>query len=497
MNALLPAVERSMHSFYSSCVALRSSDPTELDRYPRHFPPRSVAPDHPCLRTRSRSPQHIVAHTFTVPTFVSCDPFITCRILCMSSIIITKPTGPIKATIDLPRSKSVSNRALIMASLFGQLDAVEKLSDGDDTRVLYELLRDKPRVMHCGAGGTTFRFLLAWAAVQEGEEHIITGIPRLLERPHNDLVEALRTLGADIERVPEGFLVRGKRMPGGEVHFDSPISSQYLSALLLVAPRMVKGIQLHWTGTRLSEPFVHMTLRMLAHFGVFPRMELDGVHVPPGDYHAATYVVPPDWSAASFWYAIVALSPGAEVSLPGFDEDTLQGDREARQLWSAWVDTTTTAEGLHLSNNGGTEPWSALQVHGLAVDLKQVPDLFQPLAFTLAAKGDAATIAGLDNLRVKETDRLQAVHNALSDLGRTSSVEHGTFTLEASTTPLKQPTEAFDPSIDHRMAMSYAPMALLLDHVHILDPNVVDKSYPAFWEHLRSAGFGITLKDRP
>lgn len=411
----------------------------------------------------------------------------------MSRITITRPTEPIRATIHLPRSKSVSNRALIMASLFGDIDAVKNLSDGDDTTVLYELLRDKPRVMHCGAGGTTFRFLLAWAAVQEGEEHIITGIPRLLERPHDDLVQALRTLGADIEQVPEGFLVRGKRMPGGEVQFDSPISSQYLSALLLVAPRMVQGIHLRWTGTRLSEPFVHMTLRMLAHFGVFPVMELDGVRVPPGDYKPATYVVPPDWSAAAFWYEVVALSPGAEVLLPGLDEDTLQGDREARQLWSAWVESTATPEGLLLTNYGSSTAWETTQVPGRPVNLKHVPDLFQALAFTLAAHGDAATLEGLDNLRVKETDRLHAVHQALAALGRTSSVLQGTFKLTASTTPLLPPTQPFDPSIDHRMAMSYAPLAAVLPSVTINDPNVVDKSYPAFWSDLRSAGFTITM----
>ncbi len=411
----------------------------------------------------------------------------------MSRISITAPAAPIRATIHLPRSKSVSNRALIMASLFGDIDAVKNLSDGDDTRVLYELLRDKPRVMHCGAGGTTFRFLLAWASVQEGEEHIITGIPRLLERPHDDLVQALRTLGADIEQVPEGFLVRGKRMPGGDVHFDSPISSQYLSALLLIAPRMVQGIHLQWTGTRLSEPFVHMTLRMLAHFGVFPVMELDGVRVPPGDYKPAQYSVPPDWSAAAFWYEVVALSPGAEVLLPGLDEDTLQCDREARQLWSTWVDSTDTPEGLVLANNGSDAPWQSTPVPGRPMNLKHVPDLFQPLAFTLAGRGDAATLEGLDNLRVKETDRLEAVHQALSALGRGSSVLQGTFTLASGSGDLVPPTAPFDPSIDHRMAMSYAPLAAVLGSLTISDPNVVDKSYPAFWSDLQRAGFTLAF----
>ncbi|MBX2980042.1 MAG: hypothetical protein KF905_12160 [Flavobacteriales bacterium] len=412
----------------------------------------------------------------------------------MSFVKLTAPTDAVRATIHLPRSKSVSNRALIMASLLGDLGAVRHLSDGDDTRLLHELLRDRPAVMHCGAGGTTFRFLLAWAAVQEGEEHLITGIPRLLERPHDDLVNALRTLGADIERKADGYLVRGRRMPGGEVHFDSPISSQYLSALLLVAPRMEQGIQLRWTGTRLSEPFVHMTLKMLAQFGVFPVMELDGVRVPPGDYLPATLDVPPDWSAAAFWYEVVALSPGAEILLPGLDDDTLQGDREARFLWSPWVNTSVTDDGLLLTHRSDPQPWESLHPGARPVNLKHVPDLYQALAFTLAARGEAAVLEGLDNLRVKETDRLKAVHDALEQLGRSSAVLNGTFNLQAGTTTLKPFDTAFDPSIDHRMAMSVAPLVALLGQLTIQDPNVVDKSYPAFWEDLRKAGFGVELQ---
>ncbi|MCB0768246.1 MAG: 3-phosphoshikimate 1-carboxyvinyltransferase, partial [Flavobacteriales bacterium] len=145
----------------------------------------------------------------------------------MSALTIERPEGPLRATIDLPRSKSVSNRALFIASLLGDLSLITGLSDGDDTRVMHELLRDRPHTMDCGAGGTTFRFLLAWASVQEGEEHVISGIPRLLQRPHGDLVEALRTLGADIEPVATGYRVRGRRLTGRKVHFDSPISSQY------------------------------------------------------------------------------------------------------------------------------------------------------------------------------------------------------------------------------------------------------------------------------
>lgn len=371
-----------------------------------------------------------------------------------------------------------------MASLCGDLQLVSGLSDGDDTRVMRELLVANPLVMDCGAGGTTFRFLLAWAAVREGEEHILTGIPRLLERPHDDLINALRRLGADIDHVPEGFRVRGRSLKGGEVHFDSPISSQYLSALLMIAPRMKEGLTLRWTGTRLSEPFVHMTLKMLAHFGVYPRLELDGVRVDPGDYIPAPINVPPDWSSAAFWYEIVALSPGSEVLLAGLTDDTMQGDREAQQLWSPWVETRFTDEGARISHRATLGKWEELPRN-----LKPVPDLFQPLAFTLAALNQSAVLTGLDNLRVKETDRLQAVADAIARLGGEAAFANGAFAVKGGVTHAA--VAPFEPDHDHRMALALAPMALKLGAVTINDPQVVSKSYPGFWEDLRSAGFGV------
>lgn len=401
-----------------------------------------------------------------------------------SAIHIHRPNGPVRADITLPRSKSISNRALLLASLCGDLGLVSQLSDGDDTRVMHELLRDRPHVMDCGAGGTTFRFLLAWAAVQKGEEHILTGIPRLLERPHDDLVNALKQVGADIERVPEGFRVRGKVLKGGVVHFDSPISSQFLSALLLIAPRMTEGLTLRWTGTRLSEPFVHMTLKMLAHFAVFPRLELDGVRVDPGDLIQAPIIVPPDWSSAAFWYEVAALSPGAEILLEGLTDDTMQGDREAQHLWSPWVRTLFTPEGARLSHRDPVGAWDEVPRN-----LKHVPDLFQPLAFTLAARGQAAVLTGLDNLRVKETDRLQAVTSAIARMGGEAAFSEGAFAVKRGIAA-KEPM-SFDPEIDHRMALSLAPLALVLGSVTIKDPLVVNKSYPTYWEDLRKTGFGV------
>ena len=406
----------------------------------------------------------------------------------MSPVVLTRPSGPIRTAVRLPRSKSAANRALIIASLLGDPELVQDPGDGDDTRVLLRLLRERPHDLHCGAGGTTFRFLLAWAAVQEGEEHLLTGVPRLMERPHDDLVQALRTLGAAIEKVPEGYRVKGTRLKGGTVHFDSPISSQYLSALLLIAPVMENGLRMHWTGTRLSEPYVRMTLKLLAHFGVFPYMEMDGVRVEPGPFLKASCTVPPDWSAAAFWYEQVALSAGSEVLLAGLDNDTLQGDREAQNLWAPWVETTFTPEGARLKHRDDANATAFGPV-----DLRPYPDLFQPLVVTLAGRGIDASFEGLDNLRVKETDRLQAVALTLGKLGHACQVKDGTFTLKAKKDPgdATSRTLDLDPQGDHRMAMSFAPLALKLGSVTIQDPAVVDKSYPAFWEDLRKAGYAV------
>ncbi|MBK6831003.1 MAG: 3-phosphoshikimate 1-carboxyvinyltransferase [Flavobacteriales bacterium] len=404
----------------------------------------------------------------------------------MNSVTIHRPSSAIRASIELPRSKSVSNRALLMASLCGDLALVSNLSDGDDTRVMHELLRDNPQVMDCGAGGTTFRFLLAWASVREGEEHLLTGIPRLLERPHDDLINALRALGADIERVPEGYRVRGRALKGGEVHFESPISSQYLSALLMVAPLMKEGLTLRWTGTRLSEPFVHMTLKMLAHFGVYPRLELDGVRVDPGPYVPSPMRVPPDWSSAAFWYEIVALSPGAEVVLAGLGDDTMQGDREAQRLWAPWVGTRFTEKGAQLSHRAQPGTWEELPRN-----LRHVPDLFQPLALTLAARNQPAVFTGLDNLRVKETDRLRAVADVITRLGGVAAFAEGAFAVKKGLDHRTPGT--FSPDIDHRMAMALAPLALQLGSITITDPTVVNKSYPSYWKDLEKAGFSIVF----
>ncbi len=405
-------------------------------------------------------------------------------------LTITRPERPIDVAVDLPRSKSVANRMLVLASLAGDIGTVKDTGEAEDTRLLRNLLRDRPRVMHCGMGGTVFRFLLAWAAVREGKEHIITGDARLLKRPHEPLVEALRLLGADIEALDKGYRVLGKRLAGGTVVMDAPLSSQFISALLLIAPLMENGLYLRWTGTRLSEPYVLMTMLALERFDVPPVVDHDGIRVRARPLRAQEFHVPPDWSAASFWFEIAAFAGNARILLRDLHRDRWQGDEAACQLWKPWVRAETTPKGILLVSERSTGFGDGRQE--LSFNLRNHPDMFQPLALTCAGLGQAARFTGLENLHLKETDRIAAVIDALSDMGIRPEVPENGFALPFSDRPHALPAEhAFNTFGDHRMAMCLAPLALVISRLTLNAPGVVVKSYPRFWEDLESAGFAL------
>ncbi len=406
----------------------------------------------------------------------------------MPRITIRKPEGPIRATVHLPRSKSVSNRALIAASLAGDLSCIEHLSHADDTRILEQRLLERPRVMDCGLGGTTFRFLLAWAAVRQGEEHVITGDAKLLARPHDDLIDALRKLGAVIVRTEEGYSVKGAHMEGGTITLVSPISSQYLSALMLVAPRMEKGLRIEWRGMQLSRPYVEMTAKVMRHFGGEVEVGETLIEVKPGRYTAKAFEVPGDWSAAAFWYEIVALADDAEVELMGLKRDGLQGDQKVARFLVDRVGTVERVDGVQIRSLPLDPVTRALPL----IDLSATPDLFQPLALTMAALGRAATFTGLDNLSGKETDRIAAVKYALERLGVAATWEGRLFSIPSDPhIRMPAPDSSFATYGDHRMAMALAPLALITGSITLEDPEVVTKSYPCFWEDLEEAGFDV------
>ena len=406
------------------------------------------------------------------------------------SISIRSPEAPVRCSIDLPRSKSIANRALMLAALAGDLSCVREQGDAEDTRILYRLLGERPRVMHCGAGGTTFRFLLAWACVQEGAAHILTGDARLLERPHDDLVDALRALGAHIERVAEGYLVKGRHLSGGSVTLDSPVSSQFISALLLIAPRMEEGLRLRWIGRRLSAPYVRMTVKCLEHFGAKVVEEGDTIRTHPSALRPMPMEVPPDWSAAAFWFAIAALMDDAEIMLPGLRVDGWQGDEAVARVLSPRVRAEPVPDGMLIRSRTGARDLSTV------LDLVDTPDLFQPLAVTYAALGMPVEVAGLHNLGLKETDRLCAITEALERCGVPSSVDGGTWYCPGGMRIAVPPGAVFATHGDHRMAMGLALLSLVAGSITLDDADVVGKSYPGVWEDMRKAGFGVDVRPR-
>lgn len=401
----------------------------------------------------------------------------------MRQVGITRPAGAIHAAIDLPRSKSVANRALVCASLAGEPSVVQHHGEAEDTLLLAQLLRERPRVMHCGLGGTTLRFLLAWACVQDGEERLVTGEPRLLERPHDDLVNALRSLGADIERSTDGYRVKGRPLAGGELRFDAPVSSQYISALMLVAPAMPQGLRIHWDGPRYSEPYVRMTAKVMAHFGV--KVDLGHViHVPHEAYMPVPIHLPPDWSAAAFWFEMAGLTGDADILLRGLAPNGWQGDEAVIDLTSELVAVRREADGMRLRSRKvvGKGPQR--------IDLAGTPDLFQPLACLFAGVEQPVTITGLGNLPHKETDRLKAMAEALASLGVQVDRNSDTFWIAPTLRGWHEPP-LLQTHGDHRMAMALAPLALVTGRIVLRDPDVVNKSYPTFWDDLRKAGFGV------
>lgn len=429
----------------------------------------------------------------------------------MPSITVRRPLGPINALVDLPRSKSVAARAAIIASMavpggprrMGEAEPVQlkHFPTSDDSAILMRLLTERPPVMHCGMGGTTFRFLLAWAAIRPGEEHILTGDARLLERPHDALVNALRTLGADIERVPKGYRVRGRKLSGGEVTLDTPASSQFISALMMIGPMLDNGLVIHWHGPRLSEPYVMMTMTVMKEFnadsnvGFHPHRR---IHVEHGGYAVPEepFTIPSDWSAASFFYQIIATAPGARATLHHLESNSFQGDEAIRYLLKDEVETADWVD-----DGIGPETLYTTLVHRAmrpvregqhAFDLTYTPDIFPMLAITQAMLGRSARFTGLDSLPLKESDRIAGVGEALRLLGISSSAGPGWFELASDTeliAGLSGRSFTYDPRGDHRMAMALAPLALVCESVTILDPDVVTKSYPGFWVDLEKAAF--------
>lgn len=413
---------------------------------------------------------------------------------------IVKAPNRIKAEINLPASKSISNRVLVIHSLSGGNSTLHNLSDCDDTQVMINALRDMPEVIDIKAAGTAMRFMSAYLSVTEGE-HVITGTERMKHRPIGVLVDALRRLGADIEYVGEqGYpplRIRGKQLEGGTLEVPGNISSQYISALLMIGPALRNGLELRLTGDIISRPYIDLTLHVMHEFGCkIEWSSVDTISVKPQRYDDREYVVENDWSASSYWYEMLALSKDKEngIVLPGLRDASRQGDSVVRYLYSLLGVKTAFKNGDH-----GQDTKVALTRHFSALtrmdyDFINQPDLAQTFVVTCCALGIPFHFTGLASLKIKETDRIEALKTEMRKLGyvlrdvNDCELEWDGARCEAEENP------SIDTYEDHRMAMSFAPLAITLGCIRINNPEVVSKSYPNYWDDLRKAGFEITEK---
>ncbi len=409
---------------------------------------------------------------------------------------IISPTR-LNANIQLPASKSVSNRALIIYALSGGYKLPQNLSDCDDTEVIINAIRYMPEVIDIKAAGTAMRFMTAYLSVMRGT-HVITGTDRMKHRPISVLVDALRKLGAHIEYVDEeGFpplRITGSKLTGGLLEIPGNVSSQYISALLMIGPVLEEGLELRLTGDIISRPYIDLTLWMMREFGADADWSAgDTISVKPQPYSNRDYVIENDWSGASYWYEMVALSQDREatVRLSGLMDGSKQGDSVVKYIFSL-LGVKTSFE----SRDGERLQVVTLKRSGRCVprleyDFVNSPDLAQTVVVACCAKGVPFHFRGLSTLKIKETDRIEALKKELLKLGYVLKDINGSELVWDGTRcePLKH--AVIDTYEDHRMALSFAPLGLLKPIV-INNPQVVTKSYPHFWDDLKMAGFEIT-----
>ena len=397
----------------------------------------------------------------------------------------------LQATITLPSSKSICNRALILVALSGRQTQLENLSDCDDTRVLVRALQSEEEVIDIMAAGTAMRFSTAYFSTTPGT-HLITGTARMRQRPIGVLVEALRQLGANVEYAEvEGFpplRISGRALKGGAISLPANVSSQYISALLMVGPTLQEGLRLHLVGTILSRPYIDMTLSLMRQFGAEVKWDDEAtICVAPQSYRPLKeFRVESDWSAASYWYELVALSPDPEarIVLPYLFENSLQGDSRIREFFvPLGVHTEFTTEGVVLTKR------KAKATEMLRLDLSEQPDLAQTLIVACAMLRQPFHFTGLQTLKIKETDRIAALRTELKKMGIRVEEANDSELFCSDFGATELPPNAFvsiDTYDDHRMAMAFAPCALRYPNLRINHPEVVSKSYPSFWQHLES-----------
>jgi len=382
---------------------------------------------------------------------------------------ISHPTKVVNCEIDLPSSKSISNRLLIIKALCKEKFLIENLSESDDTILLKNALNSKEKTINVSHAGTSFRFLTSFLSIQKGKKFILNGSDRMKERPIKELVNSLQELGVKIEYLEkEDFpplKIIGTEIDGGEREIDGTISSQFISSLLLIAPSLRNGLILKIKGELVSKPYVLMTLKLMGEFGINWTWNKDVITILKQEYVAKNYTVESDWSAATFWFQSASLSEKCKIILRGLNEESIQGDSACKEIFKdLGVDSVFINGNLILTKNKRVSPSETY-------NLIETPDIYQSLKCTLFALKKGSEFTGIQTLKNKETDRITAVENELLKLNTPKIIE--TYN-------------------DHRMAMSFAPLSLKFGELQISNPGVISKSYPNYWKDLKKGGFKIS-----
>ena len=405
------------------------------------------------------------------------------------------PSNMPDTPISLPASKSICNRVLTIVALSDGVGDVYNVSDCDDTNAIINAItmhKKGEKYINIGAAGTAMRFMTAMLALRTKATVTIDGSARMRKRPIKELVDVLCQLGAKIEYAGESdscapLLIHQAPMRGGSVSINGSISSQYISALMMIAPGLSDGLTINITGGLVSRPYVEMTAAIMRDFGAQVLCTDNQITIKQGDYQSRTYSVENDWSAASYWYEIRSLIPDVNLRLASLHKNSTQGDSKVAEIFKLFgVETEYTSDGVLLTYN----PKSVAE--RIDIDLQNQPDLAQTIVVTACLKGIPFRISGLSTLRIKETDRISALISQLAKLGYTVR-ETEDATLESDSVRRscdKAPAiETFD---DHRMAMAFAPASIVVPGITIEDAEVVSKSYPKYWEHLKLIGFNLS-----
>ena len=404
------------------------------------------------------------------------------------NLLLQTTHSNLKAQIAVTGSKSETNRLLLLQALFPNI-TLTNTSNSDDSEVMQKALKGNEEIIDIHHAGTAMRFLSAYFATQEGREVVLTGSSRMQERPIKVLVEAIAQLGAKITYEKEvGYppiRIKGQKITASKVTMAANVSSQYISALLLIAPKLENGLELVLEGEITSVPYIKMTLALLNDLDIHTSFEGNIIKVfPKQEVETKEMVVESDWSSASYFFSLVALADEASISLTSYKENSLQGDSALVEIYNQMgVVSHFENNVLSLSKTPNFKPET------LNLDLNNTPDIAQTIVVTCLGLGIGCHLTGLHTLKIKETDRLEALRIELTKLGGNITVTNDSLTLEASDTinhNIKIATYN-----DHRMAMAFAPLALKVPII-IENADVVSKSYPDFWEDMKSLGFIIS-----